>query len=337
MYFDLKHRCCSSAFFVFVGMLTFTGLAAAQRGGAQNQATSGLTPAEGAVISRLASLGTLSGGPWKMHPGDVPHGEAVNMDDSDWQTARVGAQSPGEAVWFRRSIEVPETLHGYDLTGARIWFQFRDTAHGPITQIIYINGRRVAMGEDLEPIMLFDDAHPGERAVVAVKLLDSVGTKTFQGATMKIDFAENRPNPDDLRQEFLSVAVLLPSLTPGDRGKRAVLENAIESVDVGALDTSAAGDAETRTRAQTIFDLSLKAAQGKLDALRPRLQDTTYHLTGNSHIDAAWLWSWTETVDVVRRTFGTALQLMNEYPGYTYTQSAAQYNKWMADKYPELN
>ena len=48
----------------------------------------------------------------------------------------------------------------------------------------------------------------------------------------------------------------------------------------------------------------------------------TLHLTGNSHIDAAWLWPWTETVDVVKRTFGTALQLMNEYPDYTYTQSA---------------
>ena len=44
------------------------------------------------------------------------------------------------------------------------------------------------------------------------------------------------------------------------------------------------------------------------------MQKATYHLTGNSHIDAAWLWPWTETVDVVKRTFGTALQLMYEYP-----------------------
>ena len=59
--------------------------------------------------------------------------------------------------------------------------------------------------------------------------------------------------------------------------------------------------------------------------------------TGNSHIDAAWLWPWTETVDVVKRTFGTALQLMYEYPRYTFTQSAAQYNEWLADKYPDMN
>ncbi len=46
----------------------------------------------------------------------------------------------------------------------------------------------------------------------------------------------------------------------------------------------------------------------------PLMQKATFHLTGNSHIDAAWLWPWTETVDVVKRTFGTALQLMYEYP-----------------------
>jgi alpha-mannosidase len=65
----------------------------------------------------------------------------------------------------------------------------------------------------------------------------------------------------------------------------------------------------------------LKQAQATLEGLKPMLQQGTLHLTGNSHIDAAWLWPWTETVDVVKRTFGTALQLMNEYPDYTYTRS----------------
>ena len=44
-----------------------------------------------------------------------------------------------------------------------------------------------------------------------------------------------------------------------------------------------------------------------------------------------------ETIDVVKRTFTTALQLMDEYPDYTFTQSAAQYTAWMAEKYPALN
>jgi alpha-mannosidase len=315
------------AVFLAMGTFLFSAGALAQRGGEYEAAASKLPPESRTVITRLASLSTLPGGAWKMHLGDVPHGESVNLDDSGWQTVNVGAQSPDEAVWFRRTIEVPETLQGYDLTGARIWFQFRDNAHGPITQILYFNGRRVAVGEDLEPIVLFDHAQPGEKVVVAVKLLESVGTKTFRGTAMRIDFAENRPNPDDLRQEFLSAAVLLPSLAPGDSAKEATLEDAIKTVDIAALDA----------HDQAKFDASLKTAQSKLDALRQILQQATFWETGNSHIDAAWLWPWTETVDVVRRTFGTALQLMDEYPDYTYTQSAAQYNEWLAEKYPEMN
>jgi alpha-mannosidase len=108
-------------------------------------------------------------------------------------------------------------------------------------------------------------------------------------------------------------------------------------VDLKALSAAEAGDAGARAQAQAKFDASLKDAHGLLSEMKALIQSATFHLTGNSHIDAAWLWPSTETVDVVRRTFGTALQLMNEYPGYTYTQSAAQYNEWMAQKYPDMN
>ena len=57
---------------------------------------------------------------------------------------------------------------------------------------------------------------------------------------------------------------------------------------------------------------------------------------GNSHIDMAWLWPWTETVEVVRNTFGTALDLMNEYPDFKFTASAAQAYTWIEEKYPEM-
>jgi alpha-mannosidase len=185
----------------------------------------------------------------------------------------------------------------------------------------------VALGEDLEPVILFDSAKPGDRVTVAVKLLHTAGTKSFHGATLRVDFSENRPNPEDLREEILSAAELLPSLAPGDAGKESALESAIHSVDIAALDA----------RDQNKFDASLIAAEAQMQTLKPLLGQATFHLTGNSHIDAAWLWPWTETVDVVRRTFSTALELMYEYPQYTYTQSAAAYNDWMAQKYPEMN
>jgi alpha-mannosidase len=204
-------------------------------------------------------------------------------------------------------------------------------------EILYFNGRRVALGDDLEPVVLFDEAKPGDKITVAIKLLHTVDKKTFRGATLRIEFPESRPNPEDLRLEFLSAALLVPSLAPGDASQIATLNDSIRAVDISALDAAASPDAAARAQAQQKFDSSLRAAHQKLEALKPLLETATFHLTGNSHIDAAWLWPWTETVDVVKRTFGTALQLMYEYPQYTYTQSAAQYNEWMAQKYPDLN
>ena len=72
--------------------------------------------------------------------------------------------------------------------------------------------------------------------------------------------------------------------------------------------------------------------------MRPLFANVSYVLTGQSHIDAAYRWPWTESVDVVRHTFDSALQLMDEYPGYTFSQSATRFpNAWMARKYPNMN
>jgi len=280
------------------------------------------------VIARLSALHELPDGTWKMHSGDLAHGEAVGVDESSWQTITPRSDAPNDAVWFRQTYTVPDTLSGYDLTGSRIWFQFHAEANGPMPEILYFNGRRVALGDDLEPVILFDNAKPGDKVTVAIKLLHTVDKKNVRGATLKIDFPESRPNPEDLRLEFLSAALLVPSLAPrNDESNMNTLNGAIAEVSLKALDA----------HDQAGFDASLRASHSKLEGLLPLLQTATFHLTGNSHIDAAWLWPWTETVDVVKRTFGTALQLMYEYPQYTYTQSAAAYNEWMAQKYPDMN
>jgi alpha-mannosidase len=294
-----------------------------------------LKPDAQSVVARLSQISNLPDGAWKMHSGDLAHGEAVKLDESSWQTIARRSEAPNDAVWFRQTYTVPETLSGYDLTGSRIWFQFHAEANGPMPEILYFNGRRVALGDDLEPVILFDDAQPGDKVTVAIKLLHTVDKKNVRGATLRIEFPESRPNPEDLRLEFLSSALLVPSLAPGDANQMTTLNQAIETVDLKALD--AASVPERRKEAQTKFDASLRAAHQKLEGLKPLLQTATFHLSGNSHIDAAWLWPWTETVDVVKRTFGTALQLMYEYPQYTYTQSAAAYNEWMAQKYPDMN
>ncbi len=283
-----------------------------------------------AVLDRLSSMQTLPASEWRYHLGDIPHGERPDLDDSSWTPIDSEADLTRDAVWLRRWIEVPRTLNGYGLTGAHIWFNLRVDANELFPEIIYFNGARVALGtQQLEDVLLFNDAKPGEKILVAVKFLSTKNVKRFRGANLRIDFVAGRPNPDDVLSELLSAAHLLPVLPemPADlAGQEATLETAAKSVDLAAL----------ANRDQSAFDASLRTAQMQLEALRPILQRYSIHAAGNAHIDAAWMWPWTETVDVVRRTFETALQLMNEYPGYTYSQSAAAYSEWMEQKYPEV-
>ena len=204
-----------------------------------------------AIVERLG-LNQLPVEEWRFHAGDLAHGESPDLDDSSWPVVKPRMEAPQERVWFRRWIEVPQTLHGYDLTGARIWFGFSADANGPMPEIIYFNGRRVAMGDDLEPIVLFDRAKPGDKVLVAVKLLHTVDKKTFVGTDLKIDFAENRPNPEDLRLEILSAALLIPGFSKDVAADTATLEKAVGEVDLASLDA----------QDQAKFDASLGAGPG---------------------------------------------------------------------------
>jgi alpha-mannosidase len=60
------------------------------------------------------------------------------------------------------------------------------------------------------------------------------------------------------------------------------------------------------------------------------------HMVGQSHIDVAWLWPVKETVRKSGRTFSTVCTLMDEYPGYLYSQSQPQLYAYVKEYDPEL-
>lgn len=310
-----------------VACLSAPGWLAAQGTAPQLNGSAKLSTVEQRTLKQLDDLRTLPDGPWRFHAGDLPHGESPTLDDRSWTEISAGSKAPKEAVWYRRTIEIPKALHGYDLTGTTVNFRFDASADDTVPEILYFNGRRVALGEDLEAVELFANAKPGDKVLVAVKLLATGSEKTFNRVDLNITFSPTRPNPADLREEIMSAANLAPTLGPTPAANQHVITESLRQVNLAAL---ASAD-------QAAFDASLRQSLRTLSVLKPLLRTTTLHLTGDSHIDAAWLWPSTETVDVVKRTFGTAVQLMNEYPNDTYTQSAAVYNQWMADKYPSLN
>lgn len=283
-----------------------------------------------AILRRLNTLRELPGVAWEWHVGDLPHGEDPAANDGKWVPLKRGdTVGPEEAVWVRARFTVPKLSQGYDLTGAGLVMDFHFSPNGTVPEIVYLNGRRIALGTDLEPEVLESKLAGGENIAVAVKLLGTAEPKTLREPTLLVRFAAGRPEPTRLREEAESAAILLPTLDRDAKVLTAdlgVLESALNGVDLQALERGEQGK----------FDASLVKAEGTLEPLRAKLATLSVAAVGNSHVDAAWKWTATETMEVVKNTFTSATQLMSEYPNFKYTQPDMQYYAWMESKYPAL-
>jgi alpha-mannosidase len=86
---------------------------------------------------------------------------------------------------------------------------------------------------------------------------------------------------------------------------------------------------------------SVAAAREQLTAELKRLQGRYPQqgeilLTGHAHIDLAWLWPYAETRRKMRRTFHTALSLMEKSEDFRFNQSTAHYYAQMEEDDPAL-
>ena len=62
----------------------------------------------------------------------------------------------------------------------------------------------------------------------------------------------------------------------------------------------------------------------------------TISCVAHAHIDMNWMWRYDETAMLTVDTFRTMLQLMEEYPGFTFAQSQASVYKIVEDYAPEM-
>jgi alpha-mannosidase len=287
------------------------------------------------VLDRLQATATMPLEQWNIVQGDPPHGEtpAAPIANTNVNFYKQDLSLP---VWLYATVEVPRTLSGYSVAGSRMSLNLNIGGNTGILITVFVNGNMVARGdEDSQvPIALTQSAQPSQKLLIAVRVLPSgtVGccggppVTKLTAASLVFTPPATRPDPTILRQEIVASELLIAAYPDRKAEREQQLDAAVKAIDLGALDK---GD-------QAAFDASLKAAQSKLDALKPYMDQFTVKAVGNSHIDMAWLWPETETVEVVRNTFRTALDLMREYPDFKFTASTAQAYVWMEEKYPAI-
>ena len=60
------------------------------------------------------------------------------------------------------------------------------------------------------------------------------------------------------------------------------------------------------------------------------------HFVGNAHLDPVWLWRWPQGAAEIKATFLSALERMEETPGFIFTAGAVSYYEWVMENEPEL-
>ena len=291
------------------------------------------------VLDRLDSLTRRGETEWRFHT-DIPHPEDSGLNDSDWGVIKVkkvsgpGGRNANEEHWagtrvFRRWVQIPEKINGYATQGARLQMDIRFGSPSGLIITVFSNGAILYRGsdDDILPVLLTESAQPGQKFLIAARVVagDDVQSEFFHSELI-IAAPHSRPDPALLRLELLSARPIIAAYEQGKIERQQALDAAVKAIDFSPLDR---GD-------QAGFDASLRAAHAKLEVLKPWLRQFNVRIVGNSHIDMAWLWPWTETVEVVRNTFQSVLDLMREYPDFKFTMSSARTYEWMQEKYPDL-
>ncbi len=70
--------------------------------------------------------------------------------------------------------------------------------------------------------------------------------------------------------------------------------------------------------------------------ISPAAKEYTVMYVAHAHIDLNWTWGWQETVAIVLSTFRTMLQLMREYPDFTFMQSQGAVYKIVERYAPDM-
>lgn len=72
------------------------------------------------------------------------------------------------------------------------------------------------------------------------------------------------------------------------------------------------------------------------EAWPPDAAQSRFYMIGYAHIDAVWLWPWQEAMAVVLSTFRSMLDRMKRDPHFAFSETSAQFYKYVAENAPEM-
>jgi len=242
-----------------------------------------------------------------------------------------GILTPAVGHWYTRRIPIS------DARGRKTAdFEFQDEGDpdGRYTQFVsdvyieHADGSKTWIyqsGSPTDPILGGVIGYSHNPACVAIDKARVVEGKDLGGVIDSvIEEAKELDKIDEIKQDIaLARKYLARNPDPG-------LESHIREAE-GMLDQIRASGA-TPEQVEAV----LHSARHALSHTHPVMEKYTGHLVGHAHIDLQWLWEWQEGIVFSHDTFNQAVKFMDEFPGFSFSQSSSCLYQTTEEHYPEL-
>ena len=245
------------------------------------------------------------------------------MPRSGWKPFPLHGRWGGfdQTTWFRMRVRVPASMKG-----RRVVALVRPGGES----LAYVNGVPF-QGLDLnrDELCLTEKARGGETFDVVLESVPSVRFDEYHYFEYA-DVAVMNPAAWDFYYDckvLMDVCEQLGSNYAPQRDMMSTLLNIMQLVDM-------------QHKGSPAYFRSLKETSRFIELLRRKYAESfglgRLTLTGQWHIDTAWLWPLRETRRKCARTFSTVLNYMDRYPEYIFMASQPAQYEWIQQHYPEL-
>lgn len=242
--------------------------------------------------------------------------------ESGWKPFAVHDRWGGfdQTTWFRMTAKVPVSMKGH-----RVVAFVRPGGES----LAYVNGKPFqGLDNNRDELYLTEKAKGGERFEIVLESVPSVRFDDYHQFRYA-DIAVMHPEVWEFYWDCTVAFEAWKQLDVNSAPRRQLLEllkQALYQVDL--QHKGERSYFESFGKAQRFLKTGLKqfatsCGIGKLV------------LTGQSHIDTAWLWPLRETRRKCGRTFSTVLNYMERYPEYYFLASQPVQYEWMERHYPE--
>jgi alpha-mannosidase len=109
-----------------------------------------------------------------------------------------------------------------------------------------------------------------------------------------------------------------------------------EFIRLASLGTASVALGHTSTKLAGATKSENAAPELSTDSWPPAASDYRFHMVAYAHVDAVWLWPWHEAMAVVLSTFRGMLDRMQQDPHFAFSETSAQFYKWVAENDPAM-